>query len=219
MKKILITGAGSGLGKELALIYAEKGNHIILVGRNQKKLEDVSILLKEKGATSECLICDISNYDSVCKLKESVSKNHKSLDYLINCAGLGFFGPLADLKIEDLNMMIDINVKGTIMITKALLPIVNERLINIVSTAGLRGKPNEAAYVASKFAVRGFTESLQKELVDKELKITAVYMGGMATPFWDDSTHIKDKSRLRLPSDVAKFIKSQDDGRAEIIVE
>lgn len=219
MKKILITGAGSGLGKELALIYAENGNHIILVGRSIQKLEVVSELIKEKGSSSECLACDISSSDSVKILLDNVSKNHVSIDYLINCAGIGFFGPLLKLTIDELNIMIDINVKGTIMITQSLLPMTTERIINIVSTAGLRGKPNEAAYVASKFAVRGFTESIQKEFVDEELKITAVYMGGMATPFWDDSTHIKDKSRLRSPLDVAKVIKANDDGRHEIIVE
>ena len=112
--------------------------------------------------------------------------------------------------------MIDINVKGTILVTLGLLPHMKGSIINIISTAGLKGKVNEAVYVASKFAVRGFTESLQKEYENSHLVITAVYMGGMNTPFWDETEHIKDKSRLKSPEDVAKEIKDKDDGRSEI---
>jgi short-subunit dehydrogenase len=90
-------------------------------------------------------------------------------------------------------------------------------VINIISTAGLKGKVNESVYCASKYAVRGFTESLQEELKDK-LDVTAVYMGGMATPFWDQSTHIKDKSRLKSATEVAKYIFKHDDGRRVIEV-
>ncbi|CAH2212500.1 SDR family NAD(P)-dependent oxidoreductase [Tepidibacter aestuarii] len=219
MKKILVTGAGSGLGAELAKCYAEEKNHIILVGRTIEKLEKVSSMIVQNGASAECMLCDISDIDSIKRLVKKISINHKSIDYLINNAGIGFFGPIEDLTIHQMNMMIDVNVKGTIIITQALLPYINERILNIISTAGLRGKPNEAAYCASKFAIRGFTESLQKELIDTKLKITGVYMGGMDTPFWDESTHIKDKSRLKSPADVAKIIRMKDDGRAEIIID
>jgi len=91
-------------------------------------------------------------------------------------------------------------------------------ILNIISTAGLRGKVNEDVYAASKFAVRGFTESLQKEYEASTIKITAVYMGGMDTPFWTDSDHISDRSRLRSPSEVAKLIIHQLD-EASIIIE
>ena len=149
---------------------------------------------------------------------KQISSKYENIDYLINNAGVGNFGPIEELSLDDLNKMIDTNVKGTIMITQGLLPNVKERILNIISTAGLKGKKNESIYVASKFAVRGFTESLQKELEYKDIKITAVYMGGMDTPFWDNTDHIKDKSRLKSPAKVAKEIKSMDDGRAEIII-
>jgi len=219
MKKILVTGAGSGLGAELSKYYAEEKNHIILVGRTIEKLEKVANIITQKGASAECMVCDISNIDSVKELEKRISQNHTSIDYLINNAGVGFFGPIEKLNIHEMNMMIDINVKGTIMITQALLPYINERILNIISTAGLMGKAYEAAYAASKFAIRGFTESLQKELIDTRLKISAVYMGGMDTPFWDKSTHIKDKSRLKSAAEVVKEIKIKDDGRAEIIID
>ena len=108
---------------------------------------------------------------------------------LVNNAGVGHFGPFADNSKQQISEMLDTNVLGTILMTKAVLPLLLKngegRIMNIISTAGLRGKVNEAVYVASKFAVRGFTESLQKEYEGSQMKINAVYMGGMDTPFWD----------------------------------
>ena len=216
MKKILITGGGSGLGFELAKVYAKENNHLILIGRNKDKLELAVSEVTENGGSADYILCDITDIESIEFLKATLTKQYHSIDCLINNAGVGYFGPIEKLTLDELDQMLSINVKGTILMTQTLLPIITEKIINIISTAGLKGKINEAAYVASKFAVRGFTESLQKELT---IKVTAVYMGGMATPFWDHSTHIKDKSRLKDPSDVAKEILSKDDGRLEIIID
>lgn len=89
--------------------------------------------------------------------------------------------------------------------------------MNIISTAGLRGKVNESVYCASKFAIRGFSESLLKEL-EGRIKVVAVYMGGMDTPFWNNTDHVKDKSRFKSPREVALKIKELDDGRCEIVI-
>lgn len=213
MKTILITGGGSGLGLELTKQYCQN-NQVLIIGRNENKLEAV----KSSFENIDYFVCDITSSKDIKSLKAYITSKYTSIDTLINNAGLGYFGPLVDLTLDELNNMLDINVKGTILMTQHLLPIIDSKIINIISTAGLRGKVNEAAYVASKFAVRGFTESLQKEYENK-LSITAVYMGGMATPFWHDSSHIKDMSRLKDPSTVAKEIYLKDDGRPEIIID
>ncbi|WP_055669795.1 SDR family NAD(P)-dependent oxidoreductase [Desnuesiella massiliensis] len=218
MKKYIITGAATGLGFELAKLYGKEGM-IILVGRRKEELLKAAKELNSMGIEAKAISCDISNYDEVLKLKDEIKKDYGSIDYLINNAGVGCFGALGELSKTDIDKAIDINVKGTIYITQMLLPFVKERILNIISTAGLRGKVNETVYCASKFAVRGFTEALQKESQGKEFKVTGVYMGGMNTPFWDTSSHVKDKSRLKSPYDIAKVIKEYDDGREEIIIE
>ncbi|SHI46965.1 Short-chain dehydrogenase [Clostridium cavendishii DSM 21758] len=218
MKKVLITGAGSGLGLELAKCYAKEKNHVILVGRNKEKLEKAVDEITKSGESAEYFICDISNIESVKELVEYICIKHKTIDYLINNAGIGIFNPISELTVNEINKMIDINVKGTIMVTQRILPYINERILNIISTAGLKGKVNESVYCASKFAIRGFTESLQKEFIDEKIKITAVYMGGMNTPFWEGSKHIKDKNRLKSATEIAKEIIMKDDGRLEIII-
>lgn len=139
------------------------------------------------------------------------------MDILINNAGVGIFGPIEDMEYKDIDTVIDTNVKGTIYMTKALMPMIKEKIMNIISTAGLRGKVNESVYCASKFAIRGFSESLLKELEDR-IKVVAVYMGGMDTPFWNNTDHVKDKSRFKSPREVALKIKELDDGRCEIVI-
>lgn len=217
MKNILITGGSSGLGLELAKLYSTD-HHVLIIGRDTKKLERASSLIKSMGHHCDYFKCDITIFEDIQNLCRFVDNKYKTVDVLINNAGSGYFGPFNKLTEYQLDSMFNLNVKGTILITQQLLPYITEKIINIISTAGLRGKVNEAAYVASKFAVRGFTESLQLEYKNI-LNITAVYMGGMNTPFWHDSTHIKDKSRLKNPQLVAEEIFNQDDGRDKIIID
>ncbi|MEH6990857.1 SDR family NAD(P)-dependent oxidoreductase [Cytobacillus firmus] len=208
MKSVIITGAGSGLGKELALLFAGQGFHIILTGRTLDKLQSVEQEIHEAGGSAQSYTLDITQSKDISKLITQI-QNHE-LHGLINNAGIGHFGPVNSLTEQNIQDMFDTNTLGTIYMTKAVLPLLKEKneglLMNIISTAGLKGKVNESVYVASKFAVRGFTESLQKELENTNIKVKAVYMGGMDTPFWDESDHIKDKSRLRSPKEVAEMI-------------
>ncbi|WP_082234835.1 SDR family NAD(P)-dependent oxidoreductase [Halobacillus massiliensis] len=218
MKSVLITGAGSGLGRSLALKYAQNDHHVILTGRTDRKLLLVQKEIQENGGSAQSLICDVTETASV----EEVFKQLDQLDILINNAGLGLFGPLEKYHEEDIDTLYRTNVKGTILMTQHAVPFLeksNGRVLNIISTAGLRGKKNESIYCASKFAVRGFTESLYREWENEPISATAVYMGGMNTPFWSESEHVKDPSALKGPEIVAEQIFQEDDGRKEIIID
>lgn len=222
MSAIIVTGAGTGLGKALAVEYSSNFETVILIGRTKEALEQTKRELEEMNKQAFVYPLDITDYEAVQRAAEELTQQF-TIQGLINNAGYGAFGPLESITESDIHKMLDTNVKGTIFMTKAFIPVFKEQnqsfILNIVSTAGLRGKVNESVYVASKFAVRGFSESLVKELEGSNVEIKAAYMGGMDTPFWDDSDHIKDKSRLRSPMDVAKKIKELDDGRFEIIIE
>lgn len=218
MRKIMITGAGSGLGAMLAKLYIENGDFVIFVGRTLERLQSKAVLFDEGGLQSAVYSCDVSSHTSVMSLKESIKTDHGSIDILINCAGIGYFGPLSVMTSDQLESMFQVNTFGTIYMSQAFIPLLTQRLMNIISTAGLKGKNNESFYVASKFAVRGFTESLQVEFKDEEITITAVYMGGMATHFWDGSNHINDMSRLKSAESIAKEILEAEEKSEEIIV-
>jgi short-subunit dehydrogenase len=220
MKSIIITGAGSGLGKELALLYSQKEYHLILVGRTLEKLKKVEQQINSANGQADSYVVDITNPENIHSFV-NMAKEKYNLFGLINNAGIGHFGPFEKLTVEEMDEMFSTNVFGTIYMSQALLPLFKENkagmLMNIISTAGLKGKVNEAGYVASKFAVRGLTESLQKEYEGSGVQIKAVYMGGMDTPFWDHNDHIKDKSRLRSAAEIAEIILANNDEDTIII--
>jgi short-subunit dehydrogenase len=220
MKTIIITGAGSGLGKELALLLSQRGYHTLLIGRTVEKLVSVKREIELVGGKADILSLNICNNEEVLNKIKETCRTYEIFG-LVNNAGVGHFGPFEEIEYKQINEMLETNVLGTILMTKAVLPQLQQNgeghIINIISTAGLRGKVNEAVYAASKFAVRGFTESLQKEYEGSGIKLNAVYMGGMDTPFWDQSNHIKDKSRLRSAKEIAEIIIGQLDQDSIII--
>ncbi|PFG02988.1 SDR family NAD(P)-dependent oxidoreductase [Bacillus sp. es.036] len=222
MKTILITGAGSGLGAELAKRWAKEGHRMVLVGRTKEKLTSICHHIEKENATCLSYQCDITNPDDLAHLTKKLKEDDLSIDLLVNNAGIGTFGSLEEMTISDIHHVIDTNVKGTIFTTQAFLPILKERkgrIMNIISTAGLKGKKHESVYVASKYAVRGFTESLWKELEGTGVSATAVYMGGMNTPFWSHSNHISDPTRLKSALEKAKQIIEEDKGQKEIFID
>lgn len=216
-KIVVITGGGSGLGFELARQYAGKGAQVLLLGRHLDKLTTACDRIRAVGGSAEAFACDIQNEEEVIKVYERIKSTYKAVDLLVNNAGIGAFGPLESLEPASIHAMLSVNVLGTITMTRVFKPIVREQMLFIISTAGRRGKVNESVYCASKFAVRGFVESLQKEWTD--IAVTAVYMGGMATPFWAKSTHIADPSRLKAPEAVAAYIVATNTGQPELYVE
>ncbi|MGR3763289.1 SDR family NAD(P)-dependent oxidoreductase [Rossellomorea sp. NS-SX7] len=220
MKKAIITGGGTGLGKVLGKMLSNE-YHIVLLGRTKEKLEEAANEIKQSGGEVSYAVLDVRSridIEQVC----STELLQDDIELLIHNAGVGYFGPLTEAMDEELEAMFETNVLGPIRLTKALMPQLekgNATILNIISTAGLRGKKNESLYVASKFALRGFGESLQKEYEDSGLRVVNAYMGGMDTPFWDETDHISDRSRLRSPLEVAEIIIEQYKSSDEIVIE
>lgn len=207
-KHVVITGAGSGLGASLARKYAELGHFITLIGRREDKLKEVAESFPHSDYALYSL--DVSSPLLVTETFAGIILKGKPVDVLINNAGVGYFALAEDISSDQVHAMIDINLKGTIFCTQQVLPMMKElnsgTIINIVSTAGLEGKVNEAVYCASKFGVKGFTESILKELQETDIHVTAVYMGGMYTPFWDGIIEEENMGKMMDPDDIAEII-------------
>ncbi|MGM0437755.1 MAG: SDR family oxidoreductase [Bacillota bacterium] len=202
-KAVVITGAGSGLGQALADKFSKKGAKIHLIGRTLDKLKSTAKKLENPFEIHQL---DIRKREEV----EKVFSKINGVDILINNAGLGRFGKAEKLKKKDIDQMIDTNLKGTIFCTQAVLKkmkkVNNGHIVNIISTAGKKGKATESVYCASKFGIRGFTDSLEKELKESKIDVSAFYMGGMNTPFWDGILAEEKKEKFMNPSDVAEII-------------
>ncbi|WP_406687540.1 SDR family NAD(P)-dependent oxidoreductase [Rossellomorea vietnamensis] len=220
MKTAIITGGGSGLGKELGKLLSQQGYHIFLLGRTEDRLKEAGTEIENIGGQVSFAPLDLRSAHDI----HQFSRNHLNdynVELLIHNAGVGYFGPFEDSNDDELITMFETNALGPIRLTKAMLPKLAQEstIINIISTAGLRGKKNESLYVASKFALRGFGESLQKEYEGSNLRIVNAYMGGMDTPFWENSDHISDPSRLRSPKEVAETIVIEYQEKDEIVIE
>src|SRR5699024_3727444 len=207
-KHVVISGAGSGLGAALARKYNEQNFHVTLTGRTQEKLERTASTFNNSNYSIYTM--DVSSYSDVEKVFEKIVSDLKPIDILINNAGVGFFELAENLKTEQIDQMIDINLKGTIYCSQQVIGTMKQHnsgsIINITSTAGIQGKINESAYCASKFGVRGFTESIINELSDTNIHVHAIYMSGMDTPFWDTILESEQKSDMMNPDDVAELI-------------
>lgn len=216
---VVITGAGSGLGAALAKKYSDLGYHICLLGRTKSKLEQTAKTLLHGYTIYEV---DVSSKQMVAQIIESIETNVGSIQLLINNAGVGVFDNAENLSEDSIHQMIDINLKGTIFCTQEVLKGMKERkegtIVNIVSTAGKEGKITESVYCASKFGVRGFTESVALELKESPVKIFAVYMGGMKTEFWDGIFSEEQTRKLMDPNDIADIIMDNIKPRKSLAV-
>lgn len=204
-KVIVISGGGDGLGKTIAQQLSQK-NKVVILSPTKEKLEKVS---KEIGCDFE--VCDVSNYGSVHTAVESIIKKHGRINSLINSAGVWIEGPLETNDPEKIKRAIDVNTTGTLFLTKAVIPQMKKqssgRIINIISQAGLYGKAERSIYNTSKWAITGFTKSIEAELKDYGIGVTGIYPGKMKTEMFSKMGIKKDMSDSLDTKDVAKTIE------------
>lgn len=221
-KNVVITGAGSGLGASLAIKYSELGYQVCLLGRHKDKLTAIANSLKNKAF---CYSLDVSSKQQVTNVFRLIEKEVGHIDILVNSAGTGHFHLAEDIIEDSIHSMIDVNLKGTIFCTQAVLTEMKKRnsgtIINIISTAGLEGKATESVYCASKFGVRGFTESLVLETNQTDIFVCGIYMGGMQTEFWNGIFDETKTVTFMNPEDVADVIVSSTNQKlipSEIVI-
>ena len=184
-KNALITGAGKGIGKAIAIALAKEGVNVILMARTQSDLDDVAKEVNALGVKSYTVVADVADIDSVNTAVEKALSEFKTIDILINNAGIAAFGKFLELEPSAWENIIKVNLMGTYYVTRAVLPNMIERqtgdIINISSTAGLNGNAMTSAYSASKFAVLGLTDSLMQEVRKHNIRVTALTPSTVAT--------------------------------------
>ncbi|MDO8317446.1 MAG: 3-ketoacyl-ACP reductase [Flavobacterium sp.] len=184
-KNALITGAGKGIGKAIALALAKEGVNIILVARTQEEIDSVAAKVRSLRVKALAITADVADINSVNAAVEKALDEFGTIDILINNAGIAAFGKFLELEPTDWERIIQVNLMGTYYVTRAVLPNMIERqtgdIINISSTAGLSGNALTSAYSASKFAVLGLTESLMQEVRKHNIRVTALTPSTVAT--------------------------------------
>ena len=205
MKTIVITGGSDGLGKTLAKELS-KDNRVIILATSENKL-------KEVAAQCNCnyKICDVSDYKVVESIIESIVNEFEKIDVLINNAGLWIQEELEINDSERIKSVIDVNLLGTINVSKAVLPEMKKNkdglIININSQAGINHKAERVVYNASKWGVTGFSKSLQDEVAKYGIRVTDVMPGMMKTNMFNKLNISKNMENGLDTKEVARLIK------------
>lgn len=212
MPTTLITGASSGIGLELAKLFAAGGDHVVLVARSEKKLLEVAELIRSTYSVDATVLCsDLAEPNAVDALCTELQSRSIEVDNLVNNAGFGSLGDFANLSADRQTDMLMVNVVSLTRLTRLLLPGMLQRghggVLNVGSTAAYQAGPKMAVYYASKAYVLSFTEALHEELKGSGLNVTCLEPGPTTTGFGDDSGMSKIamfQSQAMSAADVAK---------------
>lgn len=183
----IITGAGQGIGRALALEFGRRGGHLLLIGRQKATLTETARLVASEGGTTEIMVEDLTQAGAVQRIAERVS-SWSTVDLLVNNAGNVRAGRLELTSDVDVHSMIDLNLTAPILLTKALLPLLRESgkargsiLLNVASGIALVGMPFYAVYAATKSGIAQFGEALRRELIGTGVHVATVYPGATDT--------------------------------------
>ncbi|HEY5649736.1 MAG TPA: SDR family NAD(P)-dependent oxidoreductase [Nitrospiria bacterium] len=182
----VVTGGGSGIGLDVARTLAEEGVHVTICGRKKGKLESAVRKFKKLPGEVRSVVADVSRPADVRRLMAGVIRRHRRVDVLVNNAGIYKRGNLDSISLADWDEIINVNLRGAFLCTRAVLPVMKKRrsgyVINISSLAGKMGMEGGGAYSASKFGLNGMTESLAEEGERFNIRATSICPGYVATP-------------------------------------
>lgn len=199
----VITGAGSGIGKELALQLAQAGARVAINDRDPETLQATLQEIAKLGGTAWGQAFDVGSWESMQAFAKGVREQFGQVDVMINNAGvaLGMMN-LDEVPYDDFRWIVDINMWGVVHGTMAFLPMLKERpeahLVNVASTYGLLAVPKQAPYCATKFAVRGFTDSIRLELMDTNICVTLVCPSKVKTNIIRNGRHKTQEAKTDL---------------------
>lgn len=216
---ILITGASSGIGAASARAFARAGARVALAARRADRLEALAADIRAQGGEALVVPTDVSQLSEVKHLVQQTANHFGRIDVLFNNAGFGRLDFLDRLDPEtDIADQFAVNVLGVVQTTRQVLPLMMAQkrghIINMASVAGLVAMPTYAVYAACKFAVRGFSEALRREVAPWGIRVSVIYPGGVATE-WGQLARIRRKTGLTTP----RWLRLTPEQVAEMVVE
>jgi len=204
----IVTGAGRGIGRGIAIELGKMGAKVVLVARSRTELEDTARAI---GSNASVMPADVRKKEDLQRLFEQVATALGPIDILVNAAGLGIFGPVVDFTDDDFQTLIDTNLRGIFFSCRLVLPSMIERkrghVINIASIAGKVGSANRAVYCASKFGVVGFTESLAEEVRQHGIRVSVICPGSTDTSFSSKEISAQSRARMLRPEDIGHAVR------------
>lgn len=204
----VITGAGQGLGRAIALNFAQHDIHVILVGKTESKLQAVKAEIADLQGQSSVYHLDVTDDEGVATFAESLKDT--TVDILVNCAGDWLIEYMENTTNDQLDHILNVNLRAPYILSRSMIPNLrksnNGSIINIGSITAVLSVPTVGAYTASKVGLRGLTGSLAEELKPDKIRVVMISPGPMDTPMRDDASPGIDKSVLVMPETLAQMV-------------
>lgn len=204
-----MTGGGRGIGKAIVLAFAREGADVVPVARTSSEIEEVAEEARSMGVRALPIRTDVTDEDQVEAMVERVIDEFGRIDILVNNAGTAKHNRLVDIRTEDWNTMMELNLTGMFFCTRAVMRHMERRksghIINISSMAGKHGSVRYAAYSTTKFGVMGFTECVAKEGLKNNIFVSVICPGPVATRLRASNHPDDDPEKLMLPEDIAEI--------------
>ncbi|WP_017327845.1 SDR family oxidoreductase [Synechococcus sp. PCC 7336] len=229
-KVVMVTGASAGIGQATAAAFARRGYRLAIAARTAAPLKEVAIAL-EKDFNAEVLAIptDVTDPEQVRQLVEATRDRYGAIDILVNNAGICASGPFAEMSLEQLQQLMEVNFWGYVHTIQAVLPHMlqqnNGQIVNVGSFGGKMPLPRMAAYCASKYAVTGLTETLRLELEPQGIQIIGVHPGVVNTSFLERAIFVGDaassnggSARQQMEATLDSMVAQQPEEIAEAIV-
>jgi 3-oxoacyl-[acyl-carrier protein] reductase len=206
----LVTGAGRGIGRAISRALARAGANVALAARTEAELLVVRDEILADDGTAAVFATDVSSEADVISLVRRVVERWDRLDIVVNNAGIGIYGPLAEFRTDDWDRVMAVNARGPFLVCREAIPHLKERetsyIVNISSVVGIKGYVNQAAYSASKHALMGMTKALGRELQADGVRVHAICPGGVDTGMAGQARPDLDRSILIQPDEVAEAV-------------
>lgn len=210
-KVIMIVGAGRGIGRASAGLFAEAGASLVLASRTEQKLTELAFDLERRhGAPTLAVRTDATNSESVERLVGEAVRRFGHVDTLVYAAGAGVLKPFNETSEEEFTQLLDVNVKGAFLMCRAVLPLMEkQKRGHIIALPGILGRSpmaQAAAYCASKFALTGMLKALALETKRFGVRVSLLHFGGVNTSFWDQITMRVQRERMLTVEAAARAV-------------
>jgi 3-oxoacyl-[acyl-carrier protein] reductase len=205
----VVSGGGSGLGREIALELVRRGYDLALIGRRRQPLEE-TLALAGANQSGAIFPCDVRDAEALERIAAEVNARWGAADVVVPAAGTSSLAAVEQIAPEDFNDILTTNLTGVFLLLRALLPAMKERgrgwIFPLLSVAARRAFPGWGAYCASKWGLRGLVEVLREELKGTGVRITALFPGATDTPIWDHLPGTWDRAAMVRPQEVARAL-------------
>jgi NAD(P)-dependent dehydrogenase (short-subunit alcohol dehydrogenase family) len=203
----LVTGAGRGIGRAVALAFAREGARVVLAARSSRELAVVQREIESAGGHALAVPTDVRQEPAVAALVSRAIADGGRVDCLVTAAGRAAFGPVADTKPEDWDQLMAVNLRGVFLSCRAVLPVMIAQrrgtIINVGSVVTSRTIPGSAAYTTAKYGVLGFSRVLAEEVRSHRIRVGVLSAGATDTPLWDAVPAPPDRALMLRPEQVA----------------